>query len=779
MQIKSKVWLNKIKLLFKLLIVLIILLLLLDVLFPLPIDRFDERKFAQVVVDKFGQPLRAFPDKQGVWRYPIELSEVSELYLQALINYEDRYYYKHFGVNPLAIIRAFGQWIWHGKLISGASTLTMQVARILKPHKKSFSGKIIQIFMALQLEWHYSKREILTYYINYAPFGGPLEGVQAASYAYLGKAANELTASEAALLAVMPQSPSRFRPDRYPQRAQRARNKLLKRLQQFNVWDSQTINEAIQENVFAQYNTRPQIAPLLTRRLVHEYPNNKLIKSTIDGVLQVELENLVKDYIRGKAEKMSSAVLLMDNSTAEALAYIGSADFLNEKRAGHVDMIGALRSPGSTLKPFIYGLAIDEGLIHSESLLFDVPQSFAGYRPKNFTDSFSGAVSVSQALGRSLNMPAVQILNKLSPEKFYAKMKNAHLDIKLPVNAKPNLSLALGGGSVKLEQLLSVFSALGRKGKTRKIKYTKMDKSNEYNLLSQGSAWVIQNILASVPLKNKLYSHSLIPQKSIAFKTGTSYGYRDAWVLASNAKYSIAIWLGNPDGSYLENNTGRSSAVPLLRKIMAILPAHFNHKLKQPYNVSLTEICWPLGRKKEIETSEFCHKKRKAYILDNTIPPTFEDELNDGFSVLKMQIQIDKKSGKRVLPTCAANARETKTVAVWPQVLEPWLAKPFRRENLLPPFSDDCLLMQSNTTLEIIGIHNNAFLYPEPPKQAIPPVELNVKGSTGHVYWFVNRIMQKSSTAKLRLKKLKIGNYHVTVTDDAGKFAELSFNVSK
>ncbi|HHL31022.1 MAG TPA: penicillin-binding protein 1C, partial [Oceanospirillales bacterium] len=524
---KLKSWLKR---LVYLSLILFVSFLILDFFIPLPIDDFKQRSFAQVVVDKDGKPLRAFPDSQGVWRYPVALDDVSVLYLQALINYEDRHYYQHFGVNPLAIMRAFGQWLWYQKPVSGASTLTMQVARILKPHKKTLAGKLVQMFMALQLEWHFNKDEILTYYINYAPFGGTIEGVQAASYAYLGKSASELSHSEAALLAVMPQSPSRFRPDRYPLTAQKARNKLLNRLLQYRVWPTSLIEEVKAEPVYGQYNTRPLIAPLLARRLSQHYPDAQIIHSNIDIELQVELENLLKDYIQGLSAKMSAAILLIDNKNLNVLAYLGSADFLNNARAGHVDMIQALRSPGSTLKPFIYGMAIDAGIIHSESLLFDVPQSFSGYRPKNFTDSFAGPVSTSQALGRSLNMPAVQVLHELTPELFYSQLKNAGLEIKLPINATANLSLALGGGGIRMQQLLGVFSALGRQGMAGQPRLTQNEALKQQKLLSAGSSWIIQNILAQVPLKGQVHSQSLVSQQSIAYKTGTSYGYRDAWV---------------------------------------------------------------------------------------------------------------------------------------------------------------------------------------------------------------------------------------------------------
>jgi penicillin-binding protein 1C len=771
---KLKTWLKRA---FLLSLFLFIIFITLDFFIPLPVDEFKKRSFAQLVVDKDGHPLRAFPDSQGVWRYPVELSEVSPLYLQALINYEDRHYYRHFGINPLAIVRAFGQWIWHGELVSGASTLTMQVARIMRPHKKSFSGKVVQMFRALQLEWHYDKEEILSFYINYAPFGGPIEGVQAASFAYFGKTADDLSPAEAALLAVMPQSPSRFRPDRYPERAEKARNKLLNRLADYQVWEDEMINEAKQESVWAQYNTRPLLAPLLARRLVKQKPNQELIESTIDISLQTQLESLVKNHIATKSDKMSVALMLVENESMATRAYIGSAEFLSQSRAGHVDMIQAIRSPGSTLKPFIYGIAIDEGIIHSESLLFDVPQSFNGYRPKNFTDAFIGPVSVSQSLGRSLNMPAVQILNEISPQSFYAQMKNSGLDIRLPNQAKPNLSLALGGGGVNLEQLVGVFSSLGREGKAATVNLLLNETIKEYPLLSKGTAWIIQNILAQVPIK-KIRSRHFSSSKQIAYKTGTSYGFRDAWVLASNKKFTLGIWVGQADGSYLEKNSGRQSAVPLLQDVLAILPSPWLQTPEQPLNVSQANICWPLGSKTSVQNPNHCQKSRSAYLLDDTAPPTINDPMSKGFSGGLIDLQLEKETGLRVLPNCWQNEVTLEKKAVWPLILDAWLAKPYRRESLVPKFHPDCSIHQSNNRLKIEGLHNNAIIYPEANTREMPDVDLKIEGQTGNLYWFVNGVQHKSQLNILTLSSLSPGHYKVTAVDDSANFAEIEFDVA-
>ena len=695
--------------------------------------------------------------------------------MEALIQYEDRYFYKHFGVNPLAVLRAFGQWIWHREAVSGASTLTMQVARILKPHKKTLSGKIQQMFMALQLEWHLSKDEILEYYLNYAPFGGTVEGIQAASFTYLGKNANELTHSEAALLAVMPQSPSRFRPDKYPQKAETARNKLLNRLKEQNIWSEKIINGAIQEPVHSELNRNPMLSPHLSRRLAQQFHQQQIIHSTIDIKLQTELEILVKNYIESISEKLSASVLMIDNETLNTLTYIGSADFFSHNRNGYVDMIQSVRSPGSTLKPFIYGIALDEGIIHSQSLLFDVPQSFEGYRPKNFDNMFHGAVSTTQALLRSLNMPAVQVLNEISSEKFYAKMINAGLNLSLPDSAKPNLSIALGGGGVNMQELAGLFSSLGRNGKSGKIRFTVDDEFTEYPVLSESSAWVIQNILSQSSLE-PINSRQFKSHDDIAFKTGTSYGSRDSWVIAVNKKVTIAIWLGHADGTPVENNSGRQTAVPLLQRIYSILPEQYKQNIEQPLNVRSEVICWPLGTKLASQRKKYCHIQKQAFLIDDLAPPTLNSNSNNAEDSI-IYVQTDKATGFRVLPHCQPESIETKEYVVWPRILEPWIPKPLRRNTYLPTYSDKCKTIQVTNSLEIRGIHDNSVLFPEAYSSSMPGVMLESLGSNGKNYWFVNGKLQNENDSKLLLSELKSGSYKVTLIDDSANFAEIEFSV--
>jgi penicillin-binding protein 1C len=394
--------------------------------------------------------------------HPVSLNDVSPLYVETLIAYEDRAFRWHPGVNPLALVRAGWQWMANRHIVSGGSTITMQVARIIDPQPRTVKGKLIQIVRAMQLEWHYSKNEILELYMNYAPMGGVLEGVEAASRGYLGKPSSRLTPAEAALLTVLPQSPSLLRPDRFEKRAQAARDKVLRRMK--GRWSQAVIDDALSEPVYAQSVRTPLLAPLLAERMKRSVQGKTRVDTTVDAAVQSTVEGMLGDRVKSLPPRVSIAAIVMNNDTLEVLAYAGSADFSDKDRASDVDMARSARSPGSALKPFLYAFALDEGMIHSESLLSDVPQSFSGYEPGNFQQSFHGPVSVSEALVKSLNVPAVEVLEQLGPVRFVSMLRRGGLKLEFPRGAEPNLSVILGGAGTTLEDLVSAYSSLARKG---------------------------------------------------------------------------------------------------------------------------------------------------------------------------------------------------------------------------------------------------------------------------------------------------------------------------
>ena len=594
-----------------------------DRLWPLPLPKDD---LARVVLAEDGTPLWRFADANGVWRYPVQTHEVSPLYLDALLTYEDRWFFRHPGVNPLALGRAAWQNLSGGRVLSGGSTLSMQVARLLDPHERTLSGKLRQLWRTAQLEWHLSKEQILNLYLNRAPFGGTLQGVAAASWAYLGKSPQQLTHSEAALLAVLPQAPSRLRPDRHPERAQEARDKVLRRLADYGVWTTTAVNDALEEPLLLAPRQEPNLAPLLARRLNRPH-SPPLIRTTLDASLQRRLEDLLLGWRARLPEHTSAAIVVVETDTMAVRAYLGSVDINDARRFGHVDMISALRSPGSTLKPFLYGMAMDAGLIHSESLLQDVPRRYGDYRPGNFSMGFSGPVSASAALAMSLNLPAVQLLEAYGPKRFAGDMRNGGVPLSLPALAEPNLALILGGAGSRLEDLVSGYSALAREGRSASLRLQPSDPLHERRLLSPGSAWIIRRILSGQARPDRDPRAELVQRPQLAWKTGTSYGFRDALAIGVGPRYLIGVWIGRPDGTPVPGQFGLASAAPLMLQVHDVLSNRDSQRgivarvPAVPGSVGVAAICWPFGQPLN-KRDPNCRRQRFAWTLDHTTPPT-------------------------------------------------------------------------------------------------------------------------------------------------------------
>lgn len=753
----------------------------LDRLFPLPLPRGDD--MSVLVTDRHGKPLRAFADGAGVWRQPATPESVSPLYIEALLGYEDRWFWRHAGVNPAALMRAGWQWLRAGRIVSGGSTLTMQVARIIDPHSRSLPGKAKQLLRALQLEAHLSKREILILYLERAPYGGVIEGVEAASWAYLGKPASELTHAEAALLAVLPQSPSRLRPDREPEAARRARDKVLTRMQTLGIWQAEDVSDARIEPVVARSLKTPQHAALLAERLRREHPTQARIVSTLDIDLQRALEARVEAYFNRLPPRTSAALLVIDNHTMETLAYVGSVAYGDRARLGHIDMVQAARSPGSTLKPFVYGLALDDGLIHSESLFIDAPQSFSGYRPGNFGEDFHGPVSATQALQLSLNVPAVQLLQEVGPARFAARLDNAGLALRLPAGASPNLAVILGGVGTRLDDLLGSYAALQRGGIAGKPRLTADAPTRDRRLMTSGAAWIVREMLQSNPRPGAIPGGSASRQP-VAWKTGTSYGYRDAWALGSTADYSVGLWVGRPDGTPLPGHYGAVTALPLMFEVIDTLPRprQLAAPAVRPSNVELTPICWPLGTAPEPAFPGLCQQQRQAWTLDGSIPPTFPERDTRSWHGLRERLRIDAQSGKRLGAVCQRPHREARIdIARWPLLAAPWLDAASRQRSRLPPLSEDCADDGRDRALGLVieGLIAGSQVAAPSNTQAKPAhVGVRASGVNGQVQWLLDGRWVGSSEDdgeyRLRLD-MPAGRHSLTALAESGAWARLEF----
>jgi len=529
--------------------------------------------FSTEVLDRDGRLLRAYATIEGRWRLPATVADVDPRFFDVLFAYEDKRFREHPGVDPLALMRAAFQLVTSGHIRSGGSTLTMQVARLLEPRSaRNFSAKIRQIVRAVEIERVLSKDEILSLYLSLAPYGGNIEGVRAASLAYFGKEPRWLTLGQAALLVALPQSPELRRPDRFPEAARIARNRVLDRYAAAARVPADEIALAKAEPVPSARRPMPMLAPHAADRAIAQSPAVQEIRLTIDADLQKNLEELARERVRTLAQALdrniSLAILVVDNATGEILAHVGSPAYFDERRAGEVDMTQALRSPGSTLKPFIYGIGFEDGFIHPETLIDDRPQRYGGYAPRNFNFSFAGTVTVRQALQQSLNMPAVAILDRVGASRLTARLAQAGAALVLPKGQAPGLAIGLGGVGTKLSDLAMLYSGIARLGTVLPLR-ERLDAPapQARRLMSASAAWYVSDVLSgSPPPENGAPGR-------IAFKTGTSYGYRDAWSVGFDGKHTIGVWVGRPDGAPVPGLIGREAAAPVLFDAFARLGA--------------------------------------------------------------------------------------------------------------------------------------------------------------------------------------------------------------
>lgn len=521
-----------------------------------------------VVEDRQGHLLRAYTVADGRWRLPASLDDIDPGYVVQLIAFEDKRFYRHHGVDPFAMLRAVAQAIWYRRLISGGSTLTMQVARLLEQGGTGrWHDKFRQIRVALALERRLNKSQILELYLQLAPYGGNLEGVRAASLSYFGKEPSRLTPAQSALLVALPQAPETRRPDRAPDAARAGRDRVLARMVGAGVLSANAARAARGESVPKARIAFPVIAAHMADRAVAERPGAAMHRLTLDRRLQQALEKLVLATMADKPPGLSAAIVVADHQTGEVLASVGSAAYLDHDRGGFLDMTRAVRSPGSTLKPLIYGLGFEQGFLHPETLIEDQATDFSGYAPANFDGRYHGWVTVRHALGWSLNIPAVMVLEKLGPANLLARMRRAGVRAVLPGSDPPGLAIGLGGMGISLEDLVTLYAAIARGGEALALVHRPagVGPGKGGHLLTAEAAWQVGDILRGVA------SPDLAPDGDLAFKTGTSYGYRDAWAVGFDGRHVIGVWLGRPDGASVPGILGADLAAPLLFQAFARL----------------------------------------------------------------------------------------------------------------------------------------------------------------------------------------------------------------
>ncbi|MEO0883671.1 MAG: penicillin-binding protein 1C [Pseudomonadota bacterium] len=543
------------------------LLLLLNWAFPPPLDK--AQTLSVMVTDRQGKPLRAFPTVEGRWRFAANLDEIDPLFVEALLAVEDKRFYRHLGVDALAIMRAATTSALAGEIVSGGSTITMQTARLLEPRERTLRSKLVEVIRALQIEARLSKREILELYLTLAPYGGNLEGVRAASHAWFGHGPEHLTDDEIALLIALPQSPEVRRPDRRPEAARQARLSIATKLVQMGALDD------VRKTEIAG-------SPLPTR---HAFPNRAWhaseearatgpqdSTSTLDAGLQQDLERLLARHAAELGREVQLSAIVVDVPTRAVRAAIGSAS--RNRPGGWIDLTDQPRSPGSTLKPFIYAMTFDDGIALPDTRITDLPRRFAAYQPENFDRSFNGDVTIAEALQHSLNVPAVIALDRVGPDRFAAQLTSAGVAPRTSGADKgAGLAIALGGIGITLRELAVLYAALGDGGVSKpliwKADLEEVSKaSTGQRLMSASSAAEIIEILKRAPApKGYLPGRLTQDAPQIAFKTGTSYGFRDAWAAGVSANHAIVVWVGRADGAPRPGHVGRTDALPILFEI--------------------------------------------------------------------------------------------------------------------------------------------------------------------------------------------------------------------
>lgn len=520
------------------------------------------------ILDRRGDLLRPYTVDDGIWRLDIELESVSHRYLDLLLAYEDKRFHAHSGVDLLAAGRAFWQVLRYGRMVSGASTITMQTARLLEASGTgSWRGKLRQIRLALALERHVSKEDILGLYVQLAPFGGNLEGVRAASLAYFGKEPTRLDLSEAALLVALPQAPEARRPDRFRDAARAARDRVLDRALERGLAPLDAVQRAKSTPPPDRRRDFPALAAHLSDRIAASAPERRIHRLTLDKRLQSKLQTLAARHVDRSDPQATVAIVVADHQTGEILGHVGNAHAQGDGRPGWIDMTRAVRSPGSTLKPLIYGLAFADGLAHPDTLIDDLPATFSGYRPTNFDGQFRGTVTIRDALSLSLNIPAVRLTGALGPHRLVAALKRSGAAVHLPGQATPGLAVALGGVGVTLEGLVALYAAIGNGGLAVDLSPHPRESDPGRPVLSPEAAWYITDILRNIPPPHGA------SDLGIAYKTGTSYGYRDAWAVGFDGRHVVGIWTGRADGTPIPAMSGATSAAPLLFEVFARLGA--------------------------------------------------------------------------------------------------------------------------------------------------------------------------------------------------------------
>ncbi len=740
-----------------------LLFLALNLFFPLP----DRVSYSTIITDNKGEVVHAFLSADQKWRMHTKLEEISPLLRKTILAKEDQYFYYHPGVNPLAVIRAAGKNLLHLKRTSGASTLTMQVARALEPRKRTYWSKLVEVFRAFQLEWKYSKEEILQLYLNLAPYGGNIEGVKSASILYLNKNPDHLSLAEITALSIIPNRPSSLVPGKFNDRIIKERNKWLHRFAEQGLFSKKEIADALTEPFDAYRHAVPQRIPHLAFKL--KKSGEAIVATSIDMNAQIKTETLVADYIRSMKLRgiQNAAVMVVDNATREVICYVGSAAFKDSTDGGQVNGAAAIRQPGSTLKPLVYGLAIDNGTITPKKVIEDVAINYAGYAPENYDRQFNGEVSMEYALEHSLNIPAVKTLRSVGKDLFLQELIQCGFAQVGKDQKKLGLSLILGGCGASLEELTGLYAAFANDGLYRPLRYKKTAGADSnatasaHRLLSTGANFMITEILSRVNRPDfPLNWQSTERMPKIAWKTGTSYGRRDAWSMGYNKRFTIGVWVGNFSAKGIPDLSGATIATPLLFRIFNTLDYDSDaFWYQQPKDCEVRLVCAETGQL----PAEFCTHQ----VSDLYIPLVSSTQSCDN----RVELKISPDEKISYCETCAPQNGYKKK---WYRKVSPEMQVYFEEKHMnwdrIPAHNPSCERVFRESGPAILSPRSGAEYLISKKKPEPLLLQCKTGNDVTRVFWYVNNKFLKAAEAATPVFFIpEEGPVKISCTDDKGR----------
>ena len=746
-----------------------LLFITLDLIFP-----FDEPiNYSTVVKNNNGEIIDCFLSTDEQWRFLFEESDFNEHLVNAILHKEDKYFFYHYGINPFAIARALINNLSKQKKTSGASTISMQVCRMLKPKERSYKSKLIEMFNAVQLEWHYSKKEILQLYFSLLPYGGNVQGVKTASILFLNKEPKDLSPAQITCLSIIPNRPNSLGFGRNDSLLLDARNKWLKRYCSDGLIDSITLKNALSEPLEEYTKSPPKLIPHFGRRIKNKF-NKAVINTYLDPEIQDDIQRITSLHVNDvkNLNINNASVIIIDNKNQTVVGYLGSSNFSDKENAGQVDGVKAIRSPGSTLKPFLYTIAFDKGLITPKATINDIPINLAGYRPNNFDENFNGRISISESLSRSLNVPSVRLLSKIGVDPFITKMGNYGFEQIYKDREKLGHSVILGGCGVRLEELAHAYSSIANYGIHKPLNWHKEQRqtNDSIRIFSKGACYLTTDILTQITrpdLPNKLENNINIPK--IAWKTGTSYGRRDAWSIGYNAKYTVGVWIGNFTGEGARDLSGAQTATPLLFKIFNAIQYQTKEMwFAAPNDLDFRYICSESGKTPQ----EDC----KNQVLDFYFPKKSPNEKCEHYK--KVFVSPNEKTAycTRCVPESGYKIKkylniEKELISFYELFNLSYDAEPIHNSECERIFNDEGpeIIFPEKETEYILYKSSNQKIF----------LKASVSKDVKYVYWFVNSkfLGKYEKDAVPEFIPKEAGHYIFSCSDDKGRNSSVKTSV--